>query len=276
MSNDIEKEVNLGGTVERALSGNYDLKVGEVLKEAWTQTVKNFLSFTPAIITLIFIQIAVFFIALKLQLGDPSVVLTLFEATDNPDVNALQSIVQAIYVANLSYEVISAPLYAGICLMAMSHAAGLGTKSRHMLKGLQFTVPIIIATLAVVILQYLIQTLLPGFIVPYLSMYMMVAFSNSLLLICEKQVPPMQSLLLSLRAVNKKLFVLSGIYLFVLLMFFAGMMFYGLGLIFVLPFFFHVKGIVYRNMFGIKLKIVASASSHDNDDDNNNSQVFNA
>lgn len=113
-------------------------------------------------------------------------------------------------------------------------------------------------------------------LLPFLSMYLSLAFSNSILLICEKQIPPMQSLLLSLRAVNKKIFVLAGIYSLVMLMFVAGAMFYGLGLIFVLPFFFHVKGIIYRNMFGIKLKVVATDRPKDEDDNDDDSQVFNA
>jgi hypothetical protein len=60
-------------------------------------------------------------------------------------------------------------------------------------------------------------------------------------------------------------------------MFVVGAMFYGIGLIFVLPFFFHVKGIVYREMFGITLKIVATEdngsneSGNDSNDDNNDS-----
>lgn len=86
----------------------------------------------------------------------------------------------------------------------------------------------------------------------------------------------MQSLLLSLRAVNKKIFAIAGIYALVSLMFVVGMMFYGLGLIFVLPFFFHVKGVIYRNMFGIKLRIIASDRPKGGDDNDNDSQVFNA
>ncbi|MEF1187638.1 hypothetical protein REH72_23990, partial [Vibrio sinaloensis] len=71
MNNDIEKDFNLGGSIERALEGNYELNAGDVLKEAWNHTIKNFLSFSPAIVLLIAIQVAIFVIALKLQLGDP-------------------------------------------------------------------------------------------------------------------------------------------------------------------------------------------------------------
>ncbi|EEX92360.1 hypothetical protein VIOR3934_01718 [Vibrio orientalis CIP 102891 = ATCC 33934] len=268
MNNDIEKDFNLGGSVDRALSGDYELKAGEVIKEAWQHTIKNFLSFSPSIIILIALQLAIFYIALKLQLGNPGIIL---DAFTNPEAFD-PSIFNAIMVANFSYEVISAPIYAGISLMAMSHAAGLTTKPRHIGKGLQYTMPVILATLFSLLLQGI-----AGMIFPFLSLYLSLAFSNAILLICEKQIPPMQSLLLSLRAVNKKIIVLAGIYSLVTIMFVVGMMFYGLGLIFVLPFFFHVKGIVYRNMFGIKLKIIASDRPKDEDDnDDNDPQVFNA
>ncbi|USD61927.1 hypothetical protein J4N45_08220 [Vibrio sp. SCSIO 43140] len=258
MNKDFERDFNLGGTIERAISGKYELKAGAVFHEAWQQTMKHFLSFSPAIVALIVVQLGIFYIALKLQLGDPSVILQGFQ--DPSLLN--EGIFQAIFVANFSYEVVSAPVYAGISLMAMSHAAGLTTKPRHIAKGLQYTVPVIIATLFSLMLQGIVSMILP-----FLSMYLSLAFSQSILLICEKKVPPLQSLLLSLRAVNKKIFVLSGIYLLLVLMFIVGAMFYGIGLIFVLPFFFHVKGILYREMFGITLKIVATEDNGSSDQD---------
>ncbi|EOX4800726.1 hypothetical protein [Vibrio alginolyticus] len=265
MNDDFEKDFNLGGSVERALSGNYELKAGAVFNEAWRATIQHFLSFSPAIIVLFFVQLGIFYIALKLQLGDLTVILDAFE---NPE-SFTNDIVSSIYVANFSYEVISAPIYAGISLMAMSHVAGLKTKLRHVGKGLQFTIPVILATLMSLMLQGVV-----GMIFPLLSLYLSLAFSHSILLICEKRVPPMQALLLSLRAINKKIFVVAGLYLGVMLMFIIAAMFYGIGLIFVLPFFFHLKGILYREMFGIKLKIVTT-QKNDNDHDGN-SQVFDA
>ncbi|EOX4462244.1 hypothetical protein [Vibrio alginolyticus] len=265
MNDDFEKDFNLGGSVERALSGNYELKAGAVFNEAWRATIQHFLSFSPAIIVLLFVQLGIFYIALKLQLGDLTVILDAFE---NPE-SFTNDIVSSIYVANFSYEVISAPIYAGISLMAMGHIAGLKTKLRHVGKGLQFTIPVILATLMSLMLQGVV-----GMIFPLLSLYLSLAFSHSILLICEKRVPPMQALLLSLRAINKKIFVVAGLYLGVMLMFIIAAMFYGIGLIFVLPFFFHLKGILYREMFGIKLKIVTT-QKNDNDHDGN-SQVFDA
>lgn len=267
MNNEIEKEFNLGGTVEQALTGQYELKMGAVLREAWDCTVKHFLSFSPAIVMLLIVQLGIFYIALHLQLGDPSVVLA---ALTNPD-KFDHNIIQSIFVANFSYEVVSAPIYAGVSLMAMSHAAGLSTRSRHIGKGLQFTIPVIIATLFSLVMQGI-----AGMILPFLSMYFSLAFSNSILLICEKRVPPLQALLLSLRAVNKKIFVLAGIYGITMLMFIVAALFYGIGLIVVLPFFFHVKGIIYRNMFGIRLRIITNNDNNGNNGGGSHSEIFNA
>ncbi|PAR19564.1 hypothetical protein CGT98_16330 [Vibrio metoecus] len=268
MNNDIEREFNLGGSVDKALSGSYELKVGDVLKEAWGMTVKHFINFTPAIFVLIVVQLAIFYLAFKLQIGDLSVILSVFEQGGTVP----EGLVQAMFIANFSYEVISAPIYAGISLMAMSHAAGLRTQTRHMSKGLQFTIPVILATLFSLMLQGV-----AGMILPFLSMYLSIAFSNSLLLICEKKVPPMQSLLLSLRAANKKIFPLIAIYSVLMVLFIMAVFLYGIGLVLFLPFFFHVKGIIYRNMFGIRLKIIAT--DHPKDDQGNHSQssgVFDA
>ncbi len=85
----------------------------------------------------------------------------------------------------------------------------------------------------------------------------------------------MQSLFLSLRAVNKKLLPLASLYLIVMIMFVTAALMYGIGLIFVVPFFFHLKGIIYRNMFGVRLKIITTNKDNDDNQDNN-SQVFNA
>lgn len=269
MSNNLEKDFNLGGTLERALSGDYQLKMSDVLKEAWQCTLRHFLSFSPAIVILIIIQLAIFVIAFRMMVGDPSVIFSLFIH----DAEIPAGVIQGILIANFSYEVVSAPIYAGVSLMAMSHVAGLKTKTSHITKGLQFTIPVIIATLFSLLLQGI-----AGMIFPLLSMYFSLAFSNAILLICEKRILPMQALWVSLRAVNKKLLPLAGIYALMMLMFVAGVMFYGIGLIFVIPFFFHVKGIIYRTMFGIRLQIVTNEKPHDdhNNHHDQNSDVFNA
>ncbi|MBD1575596.1 MULTISPECIES: hypothetical protein [Vibrio] len=255
MNVDLDKEFNVGGNLTTALNGQYELKANAVIKEAWQLTIKNFLSFSPTIVLLLVLQIVIFAIALKLQLGDPSVILQLF--TDPSNMAQHQNIFDAAIIANFSYEIISAPLYAGVCLMAMSHSTGFKTQPRHMLKGLQYTIPLMVMTVLALSLQGI-----GGMIIPFVSLYLSMAFSHAPLLICEKQMTPLKALLMSFRAVNKKILPLISIYILVLMMFFAAALFYGVGLIFVLPFYFHVKGVLYREMFGIRLKVTSGGGNN--------------
>jgi hypothetical protein len=267
MSNDLEKDLNLGGSIDRALSGDYELNVGGILKEAWLHTLQNFFAFTPAIIIVVLVQVCIFIFAFHFKAGD---IWLLFEALSQPNKLTIE-ILEAIMVANFSYEVISAPLIAGASLMAMSHAAGIGTTTKDLTKGLQYTIPVIIVTLISLLLQSML-----GSIFPLLSIYVSLVFSKSILLVCEKKLTPLQSLWVSFRAVNRKLLPIFALYTATSILFIIGALFYGVGLIFAVPFFFHVKGIIYRNMFGIKLKVIPKNTPNDKDDHDKNSQIFDA
>lgn len=261
MSNPVEKNFNLGGSVEKALAGDFELKSVDVIREAWQMTMRHFISFSPAVIILIAIQVVIFIVALKLQVGDVSAILTMFQDPETLD----PSIFQAIFVANFSYEVVGAPIYAGLALMAMSHAAGLRTHTRHITKGLPFMVPVILVTMLNLVFQAI-----AGTIFPLLSLYLSIAFSNAVLLVCEKRMTPIKALFISLRAVNKRIFAVATIYLVAMLIFIAGMMLYGLGLLIAVPFFFHAKAIIYRNMFGIRLQVTTAHTPKSDDDDSSN------
>ncbi|OBT12177.1 hypothetical protein A9264_03305 [Vibrio sp. UCD-FRSSP16_10] len=252
MSDPIEKNFNLGGSIDKALAGDFELKPVSVITEAWQLTMRNFLSFSPAVILLIAIQVIIFIVALKFQIGDISEILTMFQSPETLD----PAIFQSIFVANFSFEVVAAPIYAGVALMAMSHAAGLSTQTGHITKGLQFMLPVILVTMI-----NLLSQAIAGALFPLLSLYLSLAFSNAMLLVCEKRLTPVKALWISLRAVNKRIFSIAVIYLVTMMAFLAGMMMYGLGLVVAVPFFFHAKGIIYRNMFGIRLQVVASSES---------------
>ncbi len=276
MSKEIEKDFNIGGSVERAVSGDYELKAFAIIGEAWSLTIRNFVSFTPSVFAFLTLLGVIFYVILKVMLGDIAAIVPIFENPESMDVEAASSIMSAFIVATFTFEILIAPIFASMCLMAMSHSAGLPTKFRHLAKGFQFTLPLILVTMVSLLSQGIVNQLLP-----LISLYLIVAFSNTSLLICEKRIPPMQSMWLSLRAVNKKFFTIAFLYFTVMMMFMLALMLYGIGLVIVVPFFFHLKGILYREMFGIKLKVVASdhpnSDDHDNDDDQNkDTQVFDA
>jgi len=259
-SNKLEKDFNLGGSVERALSGDYTLKIVDVINEAFKITAKNFLSFSPAIFIMLIIQAIIFYIAIKLQVPDLSVYT---DVLNNPSL-LTPDLIWSFFIANFTYEVISAPIFAGVCLMAMSHSAGLKTNTGFMAKGLQFTISVILVT----IINLAVQAF-SSYLFSLLSLYFSIAFSHSILLICEKRMSVIKAMVVSFKATNKKILPLLAIYIICSALFVFAFLFYGVGLLFVLPFFLHVKGILYRNMFGIKLTVISTSK-------NNETKVFNA
>ncbi len=265
MNKNSEKIVTLGGSVEMALSGKYELKINSVLQEGWKYTTRHFFSFLPAIMVLLTVWMGSFYIAFTLQLSDPIAVFELLNTQDPMSEAFFETVqnsgfIEAFFIAFFSSQVISSPIYAGISVMAMSHTAGLTTKPAHLFKGFSFTLPVITTIVIVLLLREVANRLLP-----FLGIYFSVAFSNAILLICERRLSPMQSLLLSFKAVNKKLLPIMAIHLILGAIIVMSLFYYGVFLIISLPFFFHVKGIIYRNMFGILLKVTTSNNDHGHD-----------
>lgn len=253
------QEVHVGGSLEQALTGNYQLSPAKVIKESWQLTLKHFFSFVPSILILLIVVVGIFYLALKMKLGDltPLVELARQLQSDTSLTEAqmnemLLPVLDAFFIANLSYEIITAPLYAGVCLMGMSHAVGLATKPSHILRGLQFTLPIIVMTVFSMLLQGI-----AGMIFALISLYVVIALGQANLLICEKRLPPLKAMLVSFKAVNKKFSAVLMISLFGFSILALSIFFSGFPLIFTLPWFFHLKGVLYRDMFGVRLHIHA-------------------
>ncbi|MDP5253408.1 hypothetical protein [Vibrio sp. HB161653] len=266
MNNQSEHNFNLGGSVEKAVNGDYELSFKSVIHEAWHLTKKHFFNFLPAIGVLLFVQVAIFFIAIELQFGDFAL---LFDAVTRPQ--DYPNLMANLIVANLSYEVISAPILAGVLMMAMSHSAGIRSDFRSITKGLNYTISIILLTVLTLVLQGL-----AGMILMPLSLYLTIAFSHSMLLICEKRVTPLKAIVLSFKACNKKITTMLACYAFVFVLFIVSLMFYGIGLILVLPFYFHMKAIIYRQAFGIRLTVVPNSQKPDESSSQPQEKTFDA
>ncbi|PQJ89196.1 hypothetical protein [Aliivibrio sifiae] len=269
-----EKTFILGGSIEKAMTGQVELSPVSVLKEAWKNTITHFFTFSPAILLLTFSYMAVFFIALQVQLGDPAILFKAFLGETELTTN----ISYAAFVAGLSAQVIISPLTAGASLMGMSHAAGLKCRSSYIFKGMASAGMIALVTILSEVLQGLVNIYLP-----MVALYLSIAFGFAILLVCEKKVPPLKALLYSFRATNRKLASMLLIHVVIMITLVFGIALYGVGLIVVMPFIFNVKGILYRNMFGITLKVmVKNDEDGSNNDDNHTpnqdvkNNIFNA
>ncbi len=247
MKEPMTKSFHVGGSIEKAVKGEVELKAVDVLQEAWKVTAKHFFRFLPAIISLFVAQIALLLLGLKVQLGDPNIFFNAFITGEGitPD------LMQSALMANFWSDVLIAPLYAGVSLMALNHAVGLPTKPGQIVRGFSFTLVSIITMLLTSSIQGIGNT-----IFPLVGLFLTMALSLAMTLVCEKRVTPLKAIQYSFMATVRKLMPMTAIYLVILIMMFISMATAGLGLLWTLPFFFNVKAIIYRNMFGITLQVM--------------------
>jgi uncharacterized membrane protein len=90
------------------------------------------------------------------------------------------------------------------------------------------------------------------FLVP--GIYLGLATGFSMMLYVEKQLPPSQAIMQSIRVFNRYWIQLSLFYMAAFVLFIIGMFTFGLAYIWIIPFYFNFKGILYRELFGIKVK----------------------
>ncbi|AJR08716.1 hypothetical protein C9J03_12235 [Photobacterium gaetbulicola] len=253
------KTFQVGGSIERALKGESDLQSLSVLQEAWKITAKNFLTFLPAVIGLFLAQVALLLLGLQVQLGSAAV---FFDAViTGGEMSA--SVIEAGYMANFWSDVLSAPLLAGVSLMALNHAVGLPSKPSYLVKGFPFALVSVITVLLSASLQGIANAIFPIF-----GMLLSMGFSMAIMLVCEKRLSPLKAIQFSLVATLRKLLPMTAIFIVILTMFIISFATAGIGLIWTIPFFFNVKAIIYRNLFGVSLH-VTTVQKGQNDNDQN-------
>ncbi|MEC6814389.1 hypothetical protein [Photobacterium toruni] len=248
MKETTKKSFHVGGSIEKAMVGDVELQPIAVLQEAFKITAKNFTQFLPAVICLFIAQIALLLLSLKVQLGSPSVFFEAFITGKG----FTADILKAGFMANFWSDVLIAPLYVGVSLMALNHAVGLPTKPSQIVKGFSFTVVSIITMLLISSIQGIGSS-----IFPLVGLFLTMALSLAILLVCEKRVTPIKAIQYSFMATIRKVMPMTAIYLVIMIFFFISIVTAGIGLLWTLPFFFNVKAIIYRNMFGVTLQVTS-------------------
>ena len=254
MKEPINRSFHIGGSIEKALKGEVELQPVTVLAEAWKITGKNIFSFLPAVICLFLAQVALLLLGLEVQLGSPTVFFDAFITGQG----FTPEILKAGFMANFWSDVLIAPLYVGVSLMALNHAVGLPSKPSQIVKGFSFTLVSLITMLLLSSIQGLGSS-----VFPLIGLFLTMALSMAILLVCEKKVSPIKAIQYSFMATIRKVLPMTAIYIVIMLMFFISIATAGIGLIWTLPFFFNLKGIIYRNMFGVTLQVTSVAKSDD-------------
>jgi uncharacterized membrane protein len=223
----------VGGSVENSLQGGANLDIKILAKEAWnlSQTRKgSLLQGALLIFALVLLCIGVLEHIFDIQdwaLAPPNVQL------------ALQIVV----------TIVTAPLIAAMFMTGISHSVGERPAFSAVLRRIINSALVVFIAVLILVIVYLGFAL---FLVP--GIYLGLATGFSMMLYVEKQLPPSQAIMQSIRVFNRYWIQLSLFYMAAFVLFIIGMFTFGLAYIWIIPFYFNFKGILYRELFGIKVK----------------------
>jgi hypothetical protein len=241
--------VKVGGSVEEAVKGEYTLDVAAILKEAWQITLKSRMAINLGLLTCLIIGMLVSMLVSS-QLGGIEV--------------AIQD-QQSATLLNIIVTLVVYPFIVGVEMMGVFHSVGLKTRPQLVFAFLKRGSWVAVSALLTSTLITIGLTLfyLPG-------IFLAVALSLALPLVVEKKMSPVQAITVSIQATRFQWFKICAIYLILALavlisalpVVFAGaselgfiaIAFFLFCLAYIAPLFYNVKGILYREIFGLQMQ----------------------
>jgi uncharacterized membrane protein len=238
------KIVVVGGSLEKTLKGETQLAFKPLLEEAWKIT-----AYTKGV--MLQSVLLIFCLAMVLVI----IGLRIFAVED------LQNIPTDVGLfLDMTLTGLTAPLITAVMMMGINHSIGVKSKPGMLFNYLAKGVWLAITALMVSVFIHLGLTLvLPG-------IYLGLACSFALPLLVEKKLRPAQAILTSIRAFNKCWLVLSLFYFMFAVLFVASIFTFFFPLIWVIPLYYNMKGILYREIFGINVSVKQLDSSDTKDE----------
>jgi hypothetical protein len=246
---DEKKIVQVGGSIEKSLKGDYTLDVSSVLKEAWQLTLGSRISINLGLLFILVLGVIVSFLISNTMGGIEQVI-------QDP---------QSTTLLNIAVTMIIYPFLVGVEMMGIFHAVGMKTNSKLIFSFLKRGSWVAVCALLTSVLVTLGMSLLyiPG-------IYLAVSLSLALPLVVEKNLSPLKAIILSLQVTRFQWFKLLAIYTLLFIALFMsllplvilantqmsviGVIIFLVALTFIAPLFYNVKGILYREIFGMQLQ----------------------
>jgi hypothetical protein len=217
--------------IQRMLNKEYNLDVKQVLVRARELSSENNWTLVQGILLLVAVAMSLGFIFISIfDIHDPAAVQSLSQ-TENA-------------IASLVINVVLAPIFTGISMLAISSARGLKAKAVNVLAYVRYILPLGIATLLVSIAIDIGMIL---FILP--AFYVFMATTFCLPLIADKGLTPLSAIILSVRMVNAYLFQVTTIFLIFVALMVGVILTFGFAYIWVGPYFFNVRAVLYTELF---------------------------
>jgi hypothetical protein len=246
---------NVGGSVEEAVKGEYNLDVATILKEGWQITLKSRMAINLGLFTCLMIGMLVSLLVSS-QLGGIEVAIQ-----DQRSATLLNIIVTLVVY----------PFIVGVEMMGIFHSVGLKTRPKLVFGFLKRGSWVAVSALLTSTLVTIGLTLF----------YLAVALSLALPLVVEKKMSPIKAISISIQATRFQWFKIFAIYLILALavlisvlpvvmageseLSFIAIAFFLFCLAYIVPLFYNVKGILYREIFGLQMEIAADQTKTVND-----------
>ena len=240
--------LHIGGSIERALKGDYLINVKSILTEAWQQTLLSRIS----------INIGLAFV---LSLG---MLVSYLTSNYFGGIEVIFQDQEAAMIVNIVVTIVIWPFLAGVEMMGVFHAIKMKTKPLMIFSFLKRGSWVALCAL---LTSLFVSIGFQLFVIP--GIFLGVLLSLTVPLVIEKKMTPMRAIILSLQTLRFKFFPILALYaillaaLFVLMIPIVAFMQYELtvigvvlfifGFSFLAPMFYNVKGILYREIFGLDI-----------------------
>lgn len=249
--------MNVGGSIEQALKGEYHIDVVSVLKEAWQYTLHSRVSINLGLLFSLIIGMIISFIVSSYMGGIEKVI-------EDPQARSLLNVIITLVIS---------PFIAGVEMMGVFHAVGLKTNAKLIFAFLKRGSWVAVCSL----LSSILVTI--GFVLYLPGIFLLVALSLAIPLVVEKRLSPIKAIVLCIQATRFQWFKLFAIYFILALIFvlsllpllilakssfsFIGIVMFLFCFTYLAPFFYNVKGILYREIFGMQLHTLENIEPQD-------------
>lgn len=228
------------GSLEKGISGDYQLTIEDALKESWSKT--HGCKGTIWLATLFWILAS---LAIGLVARLMGVALELLGLPES-----LSGVISE--VAGL---VAATPVWAGYLMIGVRRAADLQVRASSVFDYFPKMINLIITYLLSVLMISvgLILLVLPG-------IYLAVSYWLAIPLVADKNLSPWRALEASRKAITKKWFTVFVLTLMIGIIVAASAIPLGIGLIWTVPWSLVATGVLYRNVFGVEQSTPTAAA----------------
>lgn len=229
------------GSLERGISGDYQFSFGEILSEGWALVSGNKLT-----VFIAFLLYIAAYMGIAMGAGLVFGIPMAFMSDSVGMVGVMMGLQQLVIM------LLGMPLWLGLAMVGVKLAIGAPAPAGSVFEYFGR----MLSLFATVVLMYLLIAVgLLLLVIP--GIYLMIAYSQAMLLVVDKGLSPWQALEASRKAVSHHWFGIFGLMFVLWFIVLFSMIPLGIGLIWTLPLVLISMGVIYRNMFGVSSVTVA-------------------